>query len=182
MLRRAVALSRGAAWAAFPVLLWLGVMPVAATQQIMLAWERSPDDAVTGYRLYRGIGLVPVFDVIDIGNSNVCALADLSEGQSYQFFVTAYDGDGVESDPSNTLRFAVPLPPVKTSFSRNLQGQLAMRLQADALPGKQIILQTTTNLTTWIPVITSGSGAGVDMTVMVSPSQPQRYFRTKLAE
>lgn len=170
----------GALFAAICAVILLGSLPAEAVQRVVLAWDPSPDASVTGYRVYRGTGPTPVFEAIDVGNTNTCELTDLYEGEIYQFYMTAYDAIGIESEPSNTLVFAVPLPPLSTSVSRDSQGRPAVRMKVAALSGKRVALETSTDLVNWVRLSTSNPGGAVDMTVLVSPSQRQRFFRSTL--
>ncbi len=172
----------GAVFSAICAVILLGNLPSLAAQRVMLAWDPSPDASVTGYHVYRGVGPAPVFDAIDVGASNTCELTDLYEGETYQFYVTAYDAMGIESEPSNTLVFAVPLRPLSPLVTRDSAGRPAMRMKVAALPGKRVALETSTDLVNWVRLSTSTDGGAVDMTVLVSPSQPQRFFRTTLAK
>lgn len=172
----------GALFSAICAVILLGNLPSIAAQRVVLAWDPSPDMSVTGYRVYRGVGPTPVFDAIDVRATNTCELTDLYEGETYQFYVTAYDANGIESEPSNTLVFAVPLRPLSTSVARDAEGRPAMRMKVAALPGKRVALETSTDLVNWVRLSTSTGGGAVDMTVLVSPSQPQRFFRSTLVK
>jgi hypothetical protein len=102
---------------------------------VFLEWDNSPTSTVTGYKIYWGdvtnVGTNQVFtstNIVDagLGDSNVLALlvsrgyviaatstvssvSNLVVLQSYWFYVTAYDGSGLESDPSNTIVYRVPI-------------------------------------------------------------------------
>ena len=167
-------------WRVFLILISLGGGPVGAVQQVLLSWEASTDASVTGYRVYRGTGVNPVYDTIDVGAALTCHVPDLREGESYQFYVTAYDALGLESDPSNTLSFIVPLPPLSSTVTRDAQGRPAMRMKVTAVAGRRVALESSTDLASWVRLNTSAVGSAIDMTVLVSSSQPQRFFRSVL--
>ena len=174
--------TRGVLSAALLATIFLGSRPACAVQRVALSWDPSPDASVTGYRVYRGIGAVPVFDTIDVGSALTCEVANLREGETYQFFVTAYDASGLESDPSNTLTFVVPLPPLTTSVTRDAYDHVWLRLQVPALPGKRVGLLTSTDLVNWEPLFTSAPGTAIDLHLMASISQPQRFYRSTVVE
>jgi hypothetical protein len=172
----------GALFAAICAVILLGSHPAEAVQRVVLAWDPSPDASVTGYRVYRGIGPTPVFAAIDVGNTNMCELSDLLEGETYQFYVTAYDAIGIESEPSNTLVFAVPLPPLSTSVTRDAYDHVWLRLKVPGLPGKRVGLLTSTDLVNWEPLYTGAPGVAIDLHVMASTGQPQRFYRSTVVE
>ena len=70
---------------------------------VKLAWDRSEDPHVVGYLVYRG--LQPgVYDwQIDVMQDTSYSFEDLSPGVTYFLSVTAYDEDGVESDPAGEI-------------------------------------------------------------------------------
>lgn len=88
----------------------------AQAASIGLQWDPSPD-VVAGYKIYQG-GL----PAATVGASETKGtVSNLVAGVSYSFFVTAFDANGVESDPSNTVQWAPadgnPVPPVLISQS-----------------------------------------------------------------
>lgn len=56
---------------------------------------------VAGYKIYYGTETGVYTDVIDVGNVNSYTVSGLPLGNTYFFAVTAYDADGVESDPTD---------------------------------------------------------------------------------
>ena len=79
-------------------------------QSVTLAWDRSPDADVTGYRLYYGVASGAYTNVTDVGNVDTATLGGLKAGVTYYFAATAYDGSGLESDFSNEVSYTVPVP------------------------------------------------------------------------
>lgn len=103
-------------------------------RDIFLEWDNSPDPTVTGYRVYYGgvtnIGTNEVHvytNTVDakLGDSNVLAyltakgyviaptctvsaVSNLTVRLRYFFYVTAYEVNGLESDPSNVIYYTVP--------------------------------------------------------------------------
>ncbi len=70
-----------------------------------LAWTRSSNAAVTGYRVYYGLAsgqyLQPKGAGIEIGPVETWVVSGLAAGSRYYFAVTAVDASGNESDYSN---------------------------------------------------------------------------------
>ena len=86
--------------------LLIGCMADAASVQ--LRWHPSPDSSATGYAVYYGqAGTGPV-SRIDVGNVTNAPVTGLQPCLTYFFYVTAYDADCRESDPSNVLDYQVP--------------------------------------------------------------------------
>lgn len=86
---------------------------VARAQDITLSWDPSPSDNVTGYNVYYkagemsfpfdGIGADQGTSPVDVGNTLSTTLTGLSDGVSYFFTVTAYDGSSNQSTYSNIV-------------------------------------------------------------------------------
>src|SRR4051812_5049398 len=81
-----------------------------AQGSVTLAWDASPSSNATGYFLYwmlpDGSGKV----AYDVGNATTARVDNLTPGQTYNFYATAYSAAGNESGPSNTLTYTVPDP------------------------------------------------------------------------
>lgn len=56
---------------------------------------------VAGYKIYYGTEAGVYTNVIDVGKVNTYTVSGLSVGNTYFFAVTAYDANGVESDPTD---------------------------------------------------------------------------------
>ena len=72
--------------------------------RIDLTWQASTDDVgVTGYRIYRGGGLLA-----SVGTVTSYSDTSVSAGNSYSYEVRAVDGAGHLSGPSNTATATTP--------------------------------------------------------------------------
>jgi hypothetical protein len=84
--------------------------PADTSGSIELAWDASPDPAVTGYMVYYGTRSGIYENYRDTGsvssNSVSFNLTGLAKGQTYYIVVTAYDTYRDESDFSNEVRGA----------------------------------------------------------------------------
>jgi hypothetical protein len=153
-------------------------MMAAAAGRVELMWDSSPDDAVTGYMVYCTDVTLHHSSQIDVGNTNTCMVTNLAEGRTYQFYVTAYDGTGLESDPSNTLEFSVPLGPIDTLISAGPDGKPEMRLHSPGSEGVRLALQTSTDLKNWVTIMTTaGTGQSLDYTAAISTTEEKQFFR-----
>src|SRR5438105_1019392 len=79
-----------------------------ASQSVGLAWDRSADPSVSGYRLHCGTHSGVYTQTIEIGNATTTLVSNLVSGTRYFFAVTAYNAAGLESPPSNEASYAVP--------------------------------------------------------------------------
>jgi hypothetical protein len=73
----------------------------APRSSVTLAWDKSRDRTVKGYRLHYGVTSGRnYFHVLDVGKATSCKLSDLIPGKKYYFVVTSYSASGKESLPS----------------------------------------------------------------------------------
>jgi len=87
---------------AFGVVLWLMSLPLSA-QTVTLAWQPSPDETVTGYRVHYGFseGYHPMS--VEVGLVTTSTLSLPLGGETYYFVATAHNVFGLESDDSNEV-------------------------------------------------------------------------------
>lgn len=123
-----------------PVVVSLLVLLAGAAQatSVTLAWSASPDASVTGYRIYYGATAGGTTNRVEVGPALTCTVSNLVAGTNYFFFATAYDGLGVESEPSNTITYTPtglekpekPLQLRRAGFQRRQPGaQLVAHLE-----------------------------------------------------
>jgi hypothetical protein len=88
-----------------------------ASTSVTLAWDASSGSAA-GYKVYclDGASTQPV--ISDVGDVTTAVVGNLIAGRSYEFYTTAYDTKGAESDPSNHVSFT---PTSSTNQSRFLR-------------------------------------------------------------
>jgi hypothetical protein len=72
--------------------------------QITLLWEPNVDSDLGGYKLYSSTNSFVTTTVTNVGNvtQKDCFVVN---GVLYSFYATAYDTNGIESDPSNMLKY-----------------------------------------------------------------------------
>ena len=87
------------------------LVPAAHAAQVTVAWDANTDPAVTGYRVHYGTAPGNYTSHVDVGNVTSCVISGLSEGVTYYFSATAYDGDGNESDYSAAVNYTPPMAP-----------------------------------------------------------------------
>jgi hypothetical protein len=75
---------------------------------VTLAWSESPDQSVTGYRVYFGAASQQYTNSVTVGKVEQAVITNLVSGTTYYFAATAYDAAGVESDFSNEAVWLAP--------------------------------------------------------------------------
>lgn len=87
-------------------------LPSAAfSAEVTLSWTQPDDSRVTGYMIYYGESgtnfLTAPEQTIDSADITSCTISDLAEGRTYAFAATSFDGNGNESDFSETINYTV---------------------------------------------------------------------------
>lgn len=106
----------------------LSLVALLSAQSVSLAWDPSPDATVTGYAVYYGEAPDSLTNRVEAGNNLTVTVTNLVAAHTYYFVAVAYDGDGLESGPSNMISYEVPgpLPPgnlrIEVQSSTNLLG------------------------------------------------------------
>jgi PKD repeat protein len=88
---------------------------------VTLAWDPVTSPALAGYVLHSGPAAGNYTTKIDVGNVTSRAIANLAEGATYHFAVTAYDASGTQSSFSNdvaaTIGYSAPVANFTASAS-----------------------------------------------------------------
>ena len=67
----------------------------ANAAQVTLAWDPNTEPDLAGYKLYYGTASGDYAEVIDVGNTTMYTVTNLTAGDTYYFAVTAHDASGV---------------------------------------------------------------------------------------
>lgn len=155
------------------------ILNAQSAQQVELMWIPSSDESVTGYFVYCTDATTHGSSRFDAGNTNACLVVNLLEGRTYQFYVTAYNESGLESEPSNAIEFSVPLPPIAPTITAGAGGKPVMRLHAPGSEGIRIALESSTDFKVWTTIVpAAGIGQSIDFTVAISETVEKRFFRS----
>jgi len=73
------------------------------TVSVKLAWDPSPNPAVTGYKIYYSKSNWEQATVIDVGKRTEYTVSGLEAGVTYRFAATAYSSTGEESSLSKEV-------------------------------------------------------------------------------
>jgi hypothetical protein len=147
------------------------------TYNVGLAWDRSPDNSVAGYRLYYGGASRNYTNSVVVGNVTTNTVSGLASGIPYFFAVTAYDASGSESDFSNEAISVPGQPGVRIGITPAKQAVLTVT----GLIGHTYEVLASTNLTAWtvIGTVTLGASGSVEFTDTNAASFPKRFYRTR---
>ena len=83
-----------------------------------VSWDPVQDNRIAGYRLKYGTSSRSYTQSIDLGNVTSHSFANVPEGSTYYFVVTAYDANGVEGLPSTEVSGTVLDPNAPIKFLR----------------------------------------------------------------
>lgn len=111
---------------------------------IRLAWNAANDDNVRTYALYYWMTSTGAIYRISAGTNLTATLSGLVEGAEYEVYAVSVIASGIESIPSNSVKFIVP---VRTYLSVS-----AYAIQSYGLEGVTNLMQMSTNLQTWTAV------------------------------
>jgi PKD repeat protein len=87
----------------------------AVAGTVPLAWDPVTNPALFGYMVYWGPSATSMTNRINVGNVTAYTVPNLTDGTSYYFAVTAYNGLGTESA-------SVPAPRVRVYFAESTSG------------------------------------------------------------
>jgi hypothetical protein len=77
------------------VLMGLGMATVANADSLTLAWDRSPDTTVTGYKVVVGTAPGVYFTTLDVGNVLSATFSNAQPNVRYYFAIASYSGSVV---------------------------------------------------------------------------------------
>lgn len=120
---------------------------VSAVESVTLAWDRSPDPTVIGYKIYVGQASGSYDGWVDAYNNTTNTVYNLQDDTKYFFAATAYNILGLESGFSQEISYTVPYSPkpLRNRFTISWPG-------ADRL-----WLEFSTNLINWSRLATNVS-------------------------
>jgi fibronectin type 3 domain-containing protein len=131
---------------------------------------------VTGYHIYYGNDGANYQYVADAGTNTSYVVAGLQEGETNSFVVTAYNAQGVESDPSNLITYLVP-GLVELAPKTGPRSPAVIRFAV--APGHTYQVQASVNLTTWNTIgrITATNNAWTQFQDLEGANLKLRFYR-----
>ena len=134
------------------------------SQNVTLAWDKSPSANVIGYRLYWGVTTRMYTNMINAGTNLTATVSNLLAGTTFYFAATAYNAALNESTFSNEAQYTPPTnaPP---AAPQNLR--VTFQMQSGLNPNGP-----------W----TNVAGATVTVTNAVDPLIPGYLYRVAITE
>ncbi len=152
----------------------------ASVTSVTLQWDASPDTNIVGYALYSGVIDTSYLNRTDLGSETSATVTNLPVGVTNFFFVTAYDTNGIESDPSNLIDANFPgiFPPPTLSAVPDLSigknataGPVSFTIGDSLLTASSLALRGTSSNPALVPngnILFGGSDS--NRTVIVVPA------------
>jgi hypothetical protein len=151
-------------------LLSVGMPATLLGRTITFAWNPSPAGAAAGYRIHYGLASGQYQWTLDAGHATNATLTLPDDGNTYYLAATAYNPAGVEGGYSNeSVSAPVATPSVSFLVAAVLAAPAPVVLTAPALTAGQFtftvngvsgagyIVQVSTNLVNWTPVLTNAA-------------------------
>jgi Divergent InlB B-repeat domain/Fibronectin type III domain len=111
----ALVIPRAAYWfhlaAAVAAMLFIALHLGRASYSVNLAWDANPEPDIARYKVYWGLQSGTPTKSLEVGKVTTATVANLDEGTTYFFTVTAINAAGLESGPSNEVSYTTPSPP-----------------------------------------------------------------------
>lgn len=141
----------------FGILIALNAL--GAEGSVALAWDPSPDAAVTGYKIYYGESSRTYTHQVAVGNVTNTTITGLTAGQGYYFTATAYDDTGLESDYCNEVYYQAPIDAINRPPT------------LDAIPNVTLI-ENSKPTTVSLAGISTGGESGQSVSLKAASSNP----------
>ena len=101
--------------------MFLATIVYGWSADVKLTWSPNSEIDLAGYRLYQSTNFfnTPITNFISINAPNTNITTTIDIGPTYAYHLTAYNTSGLESDPSNEVRFRMLLaaPNVTNAFT-----------------------------------------------------------------
>jgi len=138
-----------------------------AKGKVTLAWTASPSPDVVAYRIAFGTNATALNNSTQVGRVTNVTIKGLTECVTYYFAATAVNSNGVESAFSNTTnQFIQP----------KIELTPAAWTGAVRLIARTNIIQASTNLVTWVNILTNTTGGVV---TWLRTNAVREYYRVK---
>ena len=92
----------------FPPATPAGLTAVPSTASVELVWERSPEPAIAGYRIYRALGSGPFERLTETQELPTFSDHKIEPGKVYRYAVSAVKLNGIESKLSTPVEATAP--------------------------------------------------------------------------
>ena len=177
------AMRRKSRWAvifAMAVVCWRA----QGSQSVSLAWDADPEKTVAGYLVHYGSVSGVYTNSLNVGTNINATVPGLQEGATYYFAVTAYNTDGLESNPSNEVSYQVPVvfhitgPSLQLTPGTPLGGPTLIKFLGSATQTYE--LQASANLQTWTTIwysLPQTTSQLLEYQDLEAANSPLRFYR-----
>ena len=177
------AMRRKSRWAvifAMAVVCWRA----QGSQSVSLAWDADPEKTVAGYLVHYGSVSGVYTNSLNVGTNINATVPGLQEGATYYFAVTAYNADGLESNPSNEVSYQVPVvfhitgPSLQLTPGTSLGGPTLIKFLGSATQTYE--LQASANLQTWTTIwysLPQTTSQLLEYQDLEAANSPLRFYR-----
>lgn len=155
-------------------LIFGAITPAEATQSALVWWQPSPSTNATGYKIYYGVSSGSYTNYISVGNVTNVQVSGLIEGTTYYFAARAVDTSGDKSALSPEVSYTVP-PPTSTLASHGIAPN-GFSFTVNGSAGYTYVVQMSSNLLNWIPVLTNA--APFTFVDTNARAHSQRFYRS----
>ena len=146
---------------------------------VTLAWNPSPDPAVTGYNLYYGGTSGTYTNKVSVGLATSAVTSGLLVGVTYYFAATTHNAAGMESPFSGEVSYIVPTQSQGVQIQAMPAGRFALTVTGTV--GHTYNIQATQDFKTWsiIGTVTVGASGVLNFTDTNAASYSRRFYRTR---
>lgn len=154
------------------------------SQSVALAWDADAGPYVAGYIVHYGVASGVYTNSLDVGTNINATVPGLQEGATYYFAVTAYNTDGLESNPSNEISFQVPVvfhitgPSLQLTPSTPLGGPTLIQFLGSA--SQTYELQASADLQAWSTIwysLPQTTSQLLEYQDLEAANSPLRFYR-----
>lgn len=144
-----------------------------------VAWEASPSQEVTGYAVYYQIANLPVTNRVDVGKTLSVSIS-LLVGAVHSIYAVAYTVDGVESEPSNVVKYTPP-PIAPMKLSKQVDGSMQLRFRTSPLAFCWVEWAPTLDAPVWqalgLGLLVADGNGDVVLSDPGAIQSPSRFYR-----
>ena len=130
-------------------------------QGITLGWDPNTGDNVADYVVFYGTSSGRYDNVLDAGTNTIAAVKNLQAGTRYYFEVTAFDSNGIPSNPSAEISYLMP-GAVNLNIVNGAAGQVDVSFPVE--PGNYYDLQASPDAHAWSLIWRTGISTSNDWT------------------
>jgi hypothetical protein len=157
--------------------------PAARAIEVTLAWDTNPEPDLARYKVYVGTQSLQYGVILDVGLQTQKVIPSLEPGRTYYFAVSATLSNGIESELSAEVTYAVPIDgtnawsvPPRLTFS--ISPTIPM-LSYVVGQGSECFVQASEDLRSWqtVHVTPPGPAGTVHWSDENAPNFPKRFYR-----